>query len=213
MKNPTLPAKLVRAMPYTPVNKHPPPRSRPSTSVLAPTRHSAGVRNRKIVTRDGTTLQLRAIRTSDVLALQRGFNRLTPDEVRSRFLHPMTGLTDEYALHLCDVDADYAVVLVLIDPEGTPEQEIRAVARAHIDPATLSAEFALIVQKQFSGQGLGDLLMRRLIAECRKHDAIELWGDVLVDNGAMLELCESLGFQRHAQAHDDPGLMRVTLAI
>lgn len=195
-------------------SKRPPPRTRHSAPVQPTTAHHfARVRSRKIITKDGRPLLLRAISASDVVALQRGFNRLTPDEVRSRFLHPITGLSDEYALHLCDVDADYAVVLVLIDPDGTPEQEIRAVARAHIDPATLSAEFALIVQKQFSGQGLGDLLMRRLIAECRKHGAVELWGDVLVDNGAMLELCEFVGFQRHSQAHDDPGLMRVTIAI
>ena len=40
----------------------------------------------KIYARDGTPLVLRPIRTSDVEALQRGFDRLTPEEVRMRFL-------------------------------------------------------------------------------------------------------------------------------
>ena len=40
----------------------------------------------------------------------------------------------------------------------------------------------------------------------------ELWGDVLAENGQMLELCSELGMQHRSVPHD-PGLVRVSLAL
>jgi GNAT superfamily N-acetyltransferase len=166
----------------------------------------------RIVTNDGHVLVLREIDPSDVEALQRGFARLSPEEVRMRFLHPINELPHDMALHLCSIDRRIAVAFVLVDPPETPNAEIHAVARAHIDPATLAAEFALIVQGHLAGHGLGTLLMQRLITTCKARGATEMWGDVLFSNGAMLELCDHLGFARHTQ-WDDPGLARVQLPL
>ena len=181
------------------------------------------------ITHDGVRLLLRDIHPDDFEALQRGFAGLTAQEVRFRFLHPLTELPEALARQLCDIDRQHAVALVLIDaPDRSPsaaeaidgrerppehnEPEIHAVARAFIDPVTQSAEFALVVQHQFAGQGVGTLLMQRLIAACRALGAAELWGDVLAENGAMLELCEHLGFSRHPN-FGDPGVIRVRLPL
>jgi len=181
------------------------------------------------ITHDGVRLILRDIHPDDFEALQRGFSSLTALEVRYRFLHPITELPEALARRLCDIDREHAVALVLIDPpdrspsaaeamdgrerpSGTKEPEIHAVARAFIDPVTLSAEFALVVQHQLAGHGVGTLLMQRLTAACRALGATELWGDVLAENGAMLELCEHLGFSRRP-AFDDPGVIRVAMSL
>ena len=163
-------------------------------------------------TRDGRTLLLRDIHPDDVEALRRGFAELTPEEIRLRFLHPLTDLPPHMAKQFCDIDPAHAVAIVLVDPPDTAEPTIRAVARAYIDPATLAAEFALIVQHAFAGQGLGTMLMQRLIEACRQRGAVEIWGDVFNENGAMLALCERLGFERHSTFHD-PGIVRVTLPL
>ena len=165
-----------------------------------------------IRTKDGQTLLLRPIHPDDVAALQRGFSELTPEEVRLRFLHPVTELPEAVARGLCDIDPTHSVALVLIDPPDVPTPSIHAVARAYIDPVTLGAEFALVVQHRFAGQGFGTLLMERLIAACRERGASEIWGDVLSDNGAMIELCDHLGFQRHS-VFQEPGITRVTMAL
>lgn len=157
-------------------------------------------------------LLLRPIRRDDVAALQRGFARLSAEEVRFRFLHPITDLSGDMARALCQPDPRCGIALVLIDPPPASAPEIHAVARAHVDPATLCAEFALIVQQRYTGQGLGSLLMQRLIAACRSRGAVEIWGDVLVENGAMLELCEHLGFTRRTQ-WSDRGIVRVNLPL
>jgi acetyltransferase len=166
----------------------------------------------RVRTRQGHELVLREIRADDVEALQRGFARLTREEVRLRFLHPLAELPYPMAVSLCNLDPATAVAFVLADPPQTPSPEIHAVARAHIDPATLAAEFALVVQRRYTGQGFGRLLLQRLIEACRARGAIEMWGDVLVDNRAMLELCEHFGFERRTQWHD-PGIVRVTLDL
>ena len=161
---------------------------------------------------DGRTLALRDIYAEDVVPLQRGFARLSPEEVRMRFLHPLTELPHDFAVRLCDLDAQTSVAFVFIDPPEIPEREIRGVARAYIDPTTLSAEFAIVVQRQYTGQGLGTRLMRCLIEACRRHGAVEIWGDVLLENDAMLRLAEHLGFHRYSQI-SDPGVVQMRLAL
>jgi GNAT superfamily N-acetyltransferase len=159
---------------------------------------------------DGSDLVLRSIHPDDFTALQRGFRNLTPDEVRMRFLHPLTDLVEPVARSLCDVDPDTSLAIVLIDPPQTRDPEIHAVARAYIDPTTLAAEFAIIVQRRYAGKGFGTLLMHRLIDACRARGAVEMWGDVFLDNGAMLALTDRLGFHRQSQPHD-PGIVRVQM--
>lgn len=166
----------------------------------------------RVVMADGRTLALREIHVGDVVPLQRGFARLSPAEVRMRFLHPLTELPHDFAVRLCDLDPRTSVAFVFIDPPDVDEREIRGVARAYIDPTTLSAEFAIVVQRQYAGQGLGARLMRRLIDECRRRGAVEMWGDVLLENDPMLRLAERMGFRRQLQI-GDPGVVQMRLAL
>lgn len=187
------------------IRRSPPRKSDVSTN--------AAIENLRVL-RDagGAELVLRSIRADDFTALQRGFRNLTPDEVRMRFLHPLTDLVEPVARSLCDLDPQTGVAFVLADPPQTAEPEIHAVARAYIDPATLAAEFAIIVQRRFAGKGYGRMLMDRLIRTCRERGAVEMWGDVFLDNVAMLALAERLGFQKRWQKHD-PGVVRINLDL
>jgi GNAT superfamily N-acetyltransferase len=165
-----------------------------------------------IKTSDGTTLILRPIRADDVEALQRGFSRLTPDEVRMRFLHPLNELPEPFARELCELDPEIAFAWVLVDPDEVAVPEIHAVARGYIDKVLDHAEFAIVVEGRYTNQGIGELLMQRVIDSTRKRGAIELWSDVLLENGPMLDLCERLGFTRSTTPHDQ-GVVRVTLVL
>lgn len=186
----------------------PPPRR--SFFVRAPRRAHDIVET--LTARDGTKLVLRQIRADDVEALQRFFSRLTPEEVRWRFLHPLNELPEPFARELCELDPTLAFAWVLAAPDNAGTPEIHAVARAHVDAVLDHAEFAIVLEGSFNRQGFGTLLMRRVIDSARKLGVVELWGDVLMENGAMLALCDALGFQRSMTIHN-PGLLRVQLAL
>jgi acetyltransferase len=187
-------------------NSRRPPAPAPAREIPEP------VELERVTLPDGRELVLREIFAGDVEALQRGFARLSREEVRLRFLHPINELPHEFAVGLCDLDAQTGVAFVLIDTPDKPNREIHAVARAHIDPTTLAAEFAIVVQREYSIQGLGAQLMRHLIDACRDRGATEMWGDVLIDNGPMLQLSTKLGFVRAHVPHD-PGVQRMMLAL
>ena len=149
-------------------------------------------RGRTLKTSDGRRLLLRAISAADVEALQRGFARLTPEQVRQRIFHRMTELSPQAAANLANVDPASGAAYVAVDDAG----EIRGEARIHVQDATHDAEFALIVDPDWLGVGVGGALMRRLAEEARHRGLQEIWGKVLSGNSQMLEFASTLGAVR-----------------
>jgi acetyltransferase len=161
--------------------------------------------------RDGRQLWLRPIAGNDVDAIRRCFTRLSSDEVRMRFLHNLSELPEAAARRLCEIDPEHEAAFVLMDTHGKTA-EMRGVARVYIDDATASAEFAVLVERAWTGLGLGALLMQRLVDECRRRGLAELWGYVLMENRPMLDLCRELGFKRRPLA-GDPGTALIALDL
>lgn len=154
-------------------------------------------------------LLLRPIRAEDETALQRSFGRLSPEEVRLRFLYPMASMSHDLAARLTQLDYDREVALVLADGGPPGQATIHAVARASFDMATAQAEFAIVVQRDYSRRGLGLFLMQRLIEHCRDAGMQEVYGLVLPENRGMLTLADRLGFVR-SRAEE---LVRVSLRL
>lgn len=160
---------------------------------------------------DGRPLSLRAILPTDVAAMQRCFARLSPEEVRRRFLHAMSELPAHMAERMCSVDPAIETAYVLMDNTVEPP-EMRGVGRIYVDEATDSAEFSVLVENDWSRHGLGALLMQRLVDDSRRRALAELWGYVLHENRPMLSLCQELGFTRKMVA-GDPGTAQITLKL
>jgi acetyltransferase len=172
---------------------------------------TAGTRGEKVTLQDGRTLWLRPIRADDVDALQRCFTRLSSDEVRMRFLYHLRELPRSMARQLCRLEPAVELAHVLID-DTRGHAEMRGVGRIYIDRATNQAEFAVLVEKAWTGYGLGALLMQRLVDACRERSVARLWGYVLMDNRPMLDLCKRLGFKRKAM-DGDPGTVQLALDL
>lgn len=161
---------------------------------------------------DGRELWLRPIRPADAEPLRVGFALLTPEEVRLRFLHPLKELSPELLHRLTHLDPRRDFALVLAEPLPPGEALVGAVARASLADDGRRAEFAILVSRFLGGHGLGHLLMKRLIDWARRRKLDELYGDVLDENHAMLQLAQALGFKREPLA-DEPGIIRVTLPL
>lgn len=161
---------------------------------------------------DGRTLLLRPILPEDEPALHAGFARLSPEEVRARFFVPIRALSHVTAARFTQIDYDREMALVLTGRGVPGKAEIYGVVHLSADPDNRAAEFAVIVQKSFTGMGLGLLLMRRIIEYARTRGIGEVFGDVLVDNRRMRGLCKALGFAE-SSTRGDLGIVRVTLRL
>jgi len=185
-----------------------PPRSKER---FARPRVTLSPRGEQVRTRDDRELVLRAIEPGDVAAMQRCFARLSPEDIRRRFLHAMSELPTPMAERLSRIDPALETAYVLMDESATPA-EMRGVGRIYVDEATSSAEFSVLVEKAWTRRGLGALLMQRLVDDCRRRGLAELWGYVLLENRPMLELCRELGFTMRLLP-DEPGTAQITLAL
>ena len=159
---------------------------------------------------NGRKLTLRPIRPEDEPALLRGFERLSEDEVRARFFVPMKTLPHVTAARFTQIDYDREMAFVLAEPGVPGTADIHGVVRLVADPDNRAGEFAIVIERQLSGLGLGALLMRRLIDYARERGIAELFGDVLPDNAVMLALARSLGFDETRTADH---VVRVTLPL
>jgi acetyltransferase len=165
----------------------------------------------------GQTLLLRPIRPEDEPALHALFGRLSMEEIRLRFLHPMKVLPHNLAARLTQIDYDREVALVLCETpiQKEPRQkepQLYGVVRFAADPDNERAEFAILLQGDMTGMGLGPMLMRRIIDYAKNRGVGELFGEVLAENKSMLRLCKAFGFTKR---HDpeDPGVLIVSLAL
>lgn len=165
----------------------------------------------QVRTQDGRELVLRPIEAGDVAAMQRCFVRLSPEDIRRRFLHAMSELPEPMAQRMCRIDPQIETAYVLMD-ESVQPAEMRGVGRIYVDEATDNAEFSVLVEHDWSRLGLGALLMQRLVDDCRRRGLSELWGYVLLENRPMLQLCRELGFERRMMA-DEPGTALITLKL
>jgi acetyltransferase len=157
---------------------------------------------------DGRTLLLRPIVPEDEHALQAGFDKLTPEEVRLRFFVPLKTLDHMRAARFTQIDYDREMALILTEPGIPGTKEIYGVVRISADPDNEKAEFAVVVRGDVTGMGLGMMLMRRIIDYSRDRGIGEIFGDVLRENTTMLRLCDILGFER-TSVPDEPTLLRV----
>jgi acetyltransferase len=161
---------------------------------------------------DGRKLLLRPIRPEDEPSLHAAFAKLTPEEIRLRFLSPLKTMTHMMAARFTQLDYDREMALVLTDPGIAGKTEIYGVVRLSSDPDNERAEYAIIVRHDMTGMGLGVLLMRRIIDYARRRGLRELWGEVLRENSIMRKLCRALGFEERYE-RDDPSLVRMTLDL
>lgn len=161
---------------------------------------------------DGRELWLRPVHPADAGPIAGGFELLGDDEIRRRYLHPVKALSVDYLIQLVNIVPGESFAVVAAEPLPPGEALVGALARLTRDPGKDSAEFAILVSRFVSGQGLGKALMRRLVEWAQAHGIRRIWGEVMDDNTAMIELAQSLGFRRET-SQESPNLLHVTLDL
>ena len=167
-----------------------------------------------ITARDGTTLQVRAIRPEDAVLEQRFVAGLSEESRYFRFFYRLHELTPQMLARFTQVDYDREMALVALAPDADAEggRSFVAVARYIANPDGESAEFAIVVADAWQGRGIARKLMERLIACARKRRLARLEGAVLRANPTMLRFVAAMGFTM-ADDPDDPDQVIVTLVL
>ncbi len=130
----------------------------------------------------------RPVRPDDERRFYRLWPRLSPDTVYRRFHSPIRGLSAAQVQHLVQVDHDEreAVVAVIGD-------EVVGVARYERSPADpTEAEFAVVVEDDWQGVGLGRQLLSELTGLAARRGVRTLTATVQADNDRMVWLIRRL---------------------
>ena len=142
-----------------------------------------------------TDIIVRAIRPEDEPLIEEHHRSLSELSIRMRFFSMVKTLSRDSLIQLCHLDYAREMALVAERKNADGRREIIGVSRYYMNPQTRTAEFAVIVQDAYQGEGLGQHLMERLIAVARERGVGQLVGGVLRDNRRMLVLAKDLGFR------------------
>jgi RimJ/RimL family protein N-acetyltransferase len=143
--------------------------------------------------RDGTRILIRPLQPDDRADLIHGFEKLSMDSRRFRFLTPIHKLSKYQLSSLIEVDQlkHVAIGVKDIGRPGKPGIAIGRFVRLEEEPHT--AEFAVTVIDEYQNRGLGTLLIELLMKEAHQRGIEILRGFLLDDNRTMIRLLEHFG--------------------
>ena len=132
---------------------------------------------------------------------------LSPEDLRLRFFAPVRRLTHALAARLTQIDYDREMALLAL------HGGVNAGRRAFLcRPGPAARRIRDRGAHRLEGPRDGYLLMSRLIDIARQCGIGELVGEVLPENGPMLQMCRALGFTV-APDPEDPAVLRVQRSL
>lgn len=155
------------------------------------------------------TYHIRPIKPVDVALYPDFLARVSPDDIRLRFLAPRRNFPDEMLMRLTQLDYDRDMAFVALEAETGA---LAGIGRLSCDPDRTFAEYALLVRSDLQGQGLGWTLLGRLLDYARAEGIGRIEGTVLAENERMLAMCREYGFET-AHHPDERGASLVSLTL
>lgn len=160
--------------------------------------------------KDGTPISIRLLRPDDKEELRLGFEALSPDSRRRRFLSLQSELTESQLQYLTKIDNVNHLALGAFDMSPGNSKGIGVARYIRIENEPEVAECAVTILDAYQGRGLGTKLFELLIHAARKNGISKFRGYVLEENISMLSMLKRLG----AQSQREEGqLLRVDLAL
>jgi acetyltransferase len=150
-------------------------------------------------TESGVEVMIRPIRPEDEPLLVQFHQTLSEESIYLRYFHLIKlnqRVAHERLVRICfnDYDREIALVVDRLDPEKGCHQ-ILGVGRLSKAHGVNEAEFGMLVNDHWQGQGIGTELLRRLVQVGRDEKLDRIRADILMDNGAMQQVCRKIGFQ------------------
>ena len=160
---------------------------------------------------NGREVLLRPIRPEDEPQHAQFVERVDAEDLQMRFFHAVRVMSHNQLARFTQIDYDREMAFIASVDDGKPTAETWGVVRAIADPDNANAEFAILVRSDLKGQGLGSLLMKKIIHYCRARGTGVLTGSVLRGNTRMLALARELGFS--LKYDNDAGVAQLSLRL
>ena len=157
----------------------------------------------------GQGFTIRPIRPEDAAAHAALVGRVPAEDLRYRFFTALREVSPEQMARLTQIDYDREMAFVAV---RDVDQATVGVARLVCETAGQSGEFAILVEPDSKGLGLGLRLMQRLVAWARVQGIPTITGQVLADNQPMLGFVRHLGFELRRMA-DETDVMEAVLEV
>jgi len=167
--------------------------------------------SQRAVLRDGAAVRVRAIRPDDKQRLREAFERLSPDTIYRRFLHPKNALTAGELRTATELDFQDHVSIAVTAGDDDDERFVAVGRFVRSSHAADTAELAITVVDGFQRRGAGTLLLERLVRVARESGVRALVAHVLEDNHAMLRFLAGLDLP--AARTYEGGVYRVVLDL
>jgi len=144
--------------------------------------------------RDGTQIFFRPVKPSDEPALAEMLYSLGEEAVRTRFFTYTKRFPHRDVQQLTNIDYQHDLAIVGVVP-GVGDEQIVAIAQYFLDPKTMVAEIAFIVQDDWQQKGMGTFLLQYLTQIGRQRGISRFVANVLPENKAMLAVFHNSGYK------------------
>lgn len=142
----------------------------------------------------GRRLIVRPTQRSDGPRFRAFLQAVDDNDIHMRMMRVVREVPEQHVRRVVEADhvRDVAFVAVVT---GEGEPTFLGVVEAHFEPSNASADFALLVASGMQRQGIGTLLMDKLIRYCRDRGVRRLVGETFPHNEGMIALARRLGFR------------------
>ena len=142
--------------------------------------------------RGGERVLIRRLQPEDMALYPDLLREVSVEDLRLRFFADVAELSAEERDKLSHLDYRHEMAFIALDEDiGRMLGLVRL--KDELDEQT--AEFAILVRSRLKGHGVGWLLMQRVIDYAKEKGLRRVYGDVLAENAAMLQMCAELGFR------------------
>lgn len=164
----------------------------------------------RVTLRDNSVVMLRPILPEDEPQHAEFIHNVSKEDLYKRFFSDVGEFNHEALANFTQIDYDREMAFVAVD-NNDGEGKIIGVSRALINPENTDAEFAILIRSDLKGNGLGKILLQKVIDYCRLKGTIQISGMTMPTNRGMLTLAQKLGFE--VDIHFEDGTADMVLVL
>lgn len=148
-----------------------------------------------ITLKDGREVLLRPIKAEDEQSHFEFNDSLSKEDRYKRFFGEVGQLSHEQMAKMTQIDFDREMAFIASYRDENEKFHTLGVVRAITDAENQETEFAVVIRGDIQGQGLGKLLMLKMINYCKQRNTHMMTGLTLPQNAGMINLSRKLGFK------------------